>query len=133
MLFTKSFVAISFARPQGDLVARDAKDDLKAAVLADHNAARADYAGRMHANFSIGIGGNYGENLYATTAQGGDQIKGQQQPVFSSATGHFTQVVWKSQCAAGTIFGRTPASTSYAAIPSRNYAGQFGDNVGRHV
>ncbi|KAF9027900.1 PR-1-like protein [Hymenopellis radicata] len=177
MLFTKSFVAISLAIaasalsvPQGDIVARDAKDDLKAAVLADHNAARADYgANALTWNEDLYAatlswanacqfqhsGGNSGENLYPTTGQGGDQIKAAvdawmseasqydyNNPVFSSDTDHFTQVVWKSttsvacavgQCTAGTIFGDTGQYVVCRYSPPGNFAGEFGDNVGRHV
>ncbi|KAF9027970.1 PR-1-like protein [Hymenopellis radicata] len=171
MLFIKSIIAISLAVAasalsiaNGDVVARDA-NDLKAAVLAEHNVARADYgandltwnedlyAGTLSwantCKFQHSISGSkYGENLYATTAKGGDQIKAAvdswmheaskydyNNPGFSQATGHFTQVVWKSttsvacavgQCAAGTIFDK---AASYYVVcrysPPGNYKGQF--------
>ncbi|KAF8868770.1 CAP domain-containing protein [Mucidula mucida] len=184
MFFSKSFIAISLAVVASALgvpmVARDAKADLKAAVLADHNAARAAYGAKAltwNEDLYAGTlswanacqfkhsGGNYGENLYASTGQGGDPIKSavdswmseacmflrsplaisythHNNPVFSSDTGHFTQVVWKSttsvacavgQCPAGTIFGSASQYVVCRYSPPGNYAGQFAQNVGRHV
>ncbi|KAF8978699.1 CAP domain-containing protein, partial [Cyathus striatus] len=60
-------------------------------------------------------------------------------PGFSSATGHFTQVVWKSStsiacaianCPAGTIFNQTSKYVVCRYAPPGNYLGQFPQNVG---
>lgn len=99
--------------------------------------------------------GKYGENLYAGTGNPGPGIADAVQswmseaskydyskPGFSAATGHFTQVVWKSttqvtcalaNCPANTIF---PAPSHYIVCrytPPGNYQGQFPQNVGRPV
>ncbi|KAF8990188.1 CAP domain-containing protein, partial [Cyathus striatus] len=55
-------------------------------------------------------------------------------PGFSSASGHFTQVVWKSttsvacaitSCPAGTIFGQASKYVVCRYAPPGNYPGQF--------
>ncbi|TFK45000.1 CAP domain-containing protein [Crucibulum laeve] len=99
-------------------------------------------------------GGKYGENLYAgggpsvTFAQGmkawmDESVKyNYANPVFSGATGHFTQVVWKSttqvacamvDCGAGTIFSMPSKFVVCRYSPPGNYQGQFAENVGRRV
>ncbi|KAG0254795.1 hypothetical protein DFQ27_006613 [Actinomortierella ambigua] len=98
--------------------------------------------------------GQYGENLYAgggpsvTFAQGMNAWMGESSrynyanPVFSGATGRFTQVVWKSttqvacamaDCRAGTIFNMASKYTVCRYSPPGNYQGGFNDNVGRRV
>ncbi|KAF8884871.1 CAP domain-containing protein [Mucidula mucida] len=168
MFFSKTFIALSFAAAASaaNVVARDAKDD----TVSAHNAARAEYgANALTWNDDLNAGaqswanacqfqhsgGNYGENLYASTGQGGNPIQSAvdswmseasnydyNNPVFSSDTGHFTQVVWKSttsvacavgQCAAGTIFGDASQYVVCRYPPPGNYEGQFAQNVGRHV
>jgi hypothetical protein len=51
---------------------------------------------------------------------------------FSSATGHFTQVVWKNTrqvgCAVSNCSGRRFVTCSY--YPAGNVIGQFNSNVG---
>ncbi|TCJ89949.1 CAP family protein [Nocardia alba] len=100
-------------------------------------------------------GGQYGENLYATTnpnataATAVDSWMAEaaqydyDNPGFSAATGHFTQVVWKNttqvavavaDCPAGTIFPSTASKFIVARYtPPGNYQGQFPQNVGRPV
>ncbi|KAF8884870.1 CAP domain-containing protein [Mucidula mucida] len=151
MLFTKSIVAIMLAAtasalsvPNADVIARDAgKDNLKVAVLANHNAARLDY-GATALTWSEDLyaaaldwantckfqhsHGKYGENLYATTGKGGDPIKlavsawmaeasqyDYDKPGFSSTTGHFTQVVWKNTKSVTCAVGQCPAGTIFRA------------------
>lgn len=99
-------------------------------------------------------GGKYGENLFAASGNNvnfAQSINGwmsesakynYNNPVFSSATGHFTQVVWKStnqvacamvDCRAGTIFGQASKYTVCRYSPPGNFQGQFAQNVGRPV
>ncbi|KIJ49947.1 hypothetical protein M422DRAFT_65847 [Sphaerobolus stellatus SS14] len=97
--------------------------------------------------------GSYGENLAAGTGNAyafRDGLKGWMDeaskydwnhPGFSSGTGHFTQVVWKSSkqvacaianCGGGTIF---PQASKYVVCrysPPGNYEGQYPANVGRY-
>ncbi|KAF8888246.1 CAP domain-containing protein [Infundibulicybe gibba] len=63
-------------------------------------------------------------------------------PGFSSATGHFTQVVWKgttqvacavANCGAGTIFSQASGYVVCRYSPPGNVIGQFPQNVGRPV
>ncbi|KAF9562972.1 PR-1-like protein, partial [Agrocybe pediades] len=94
-------------------------------------------------------GGSYGENLYAAAPGTGDTLAeglsswmseaGERHflyndPVFSTNTGHFTQVVWKSttgvacavaNCASGTIFGQSSQFLVCRYSPPGNYAGEF--------
>ncbi|KAF8161394.1 CAP domain-containing protein [Crassisporium funariophilum] len=137
-------------------------------VLAQHNSARARYGARPLAwnaalyqealpwaqSCKFGHSapqGRYGENLYAATGNPGiaDAVNtwmaeaskyNYNQPAFSAATGHFTQIVWKgttqvacaiAACPAGAIL---PAPTKYIVCryaPPGNFEGQFSQNVGR--
>jgi uncharacterized protein YkwD len=101
--------------------------------------------------------GGYGENLYVVSGSPGLKTAitsafnawmaeaskyNYNNPGFSGATGHFTQVVWKSttqitlsvsRCAANTIF---PMASTYVVArftPPGNYMGQFPQNVGRPI
>jgi len=149
------------------LEARDAWSDQ---VVSIHNSNRAHYGAKpltwsaslypaalqwaqgcqfKHSN----SGGRYGENLYVATGTSNPLTNGVQswmaeaskydynKPGFSSATGHFTQVVWKSTaqvacayatCAAGTIFPQASTYLVCRYTPPGNYAGQFPQNVGRY-
>ncbi|PPQ92432.1 hypothetical protein CVT25_008653 [Psilocybe cyanescens] len=98
-------------------------------------------------------GGKYGENLFAGTGNTGldPGVKSWMneaahydwnKPGFSSATGHFTQVVWKgskqvacalADCRAGTIFSQASKYLVCRYSPAGNVIGQFPANVGRHV
>ncbi|WP_280272963.1 CAP family protein [Nocardia wallacei] len=101
-------------------------------------------------------GGKYGENLYAfggtDTGAAIDQAMkawmaeaakyNYANPVFSGATGHFTQVVWKSttqvaaavvKCPADTIFSQPSVFVVARYSPPGNYQGKFQQNVGRRV
>ncbi|KAG0316985.1 hypothetical protein BGZ97_006068 [Linnemannia gamsii] len=98
--------------------------------------------------------GKYGENFYATTARVANVAQAvnswmaqaanynYNNPVFSSNTGGFTQVVWKSStqvacaqaaCAAGTISSQPSTITVCRYAPPGNMQGQFSKNVGRPV
>ncbi|WP_066359870.1 CAP family protein [Herbidospora mongoliensis] len=101
--------------------------------------------------------GAYGENLYATTKVADDativrdavrawmdeaKLYNYSNPGFSGATGHFTQVVWKSTtnlavavgtCPANTIFPRASKYVVARYTPPGNWLGQFPQNVGRPV
>lgn len=101
--------------------------------------------------------GQYGENLYATTKVADDativrdavkawmdeaRFYDYTKPGFSAATGHFTQVVWKSStglavavgsCPANTIFSRASKYVVARYTPPGNWQGQFAQNVGRPV
>ncbi|WP_405162849.1 CAP family protein [Nocardia sp. NBC_01499] len=96
-------------------------------------------------------GGRYGENLYAGTGNVSfdDAVQSwmaeasaydYNHPGFSSATGHFTQVVWKGStqmtvgigsCPAGTIFAQPSTFIVARFTPPGNVDGQFPENVGR--
>ncbi|PWZ03211.1 PR-1-like protein [Testicularia cyperi] len=95
----------------------------------------------------------YGENLAAGTASdfgAGDATSmwydeiseyDYENPGFSSATGHFTQMVWKSTerlgcalqvCPAGSIFSGSNSQARYIVCeydPPGNYVGEFAENV----
>ncbi|KAF9441866.1 PR-1-like protein [Macrolepiota fuliginosa MF-IS2] len=144
------------------------RDQFSDQALSSHNSARAhygaqplkydnnlaagaaSYAGQCHWGHS---GGNFGENLYATSGSGGN-IQGAvnswvgesskydyNHPGFSAATGHFTQVVWKAtttlgcgthHCTTGSPFGS--GDWTYIVCrytPPGNFLGQFPQNVGR--
>ncbi|PFH46572.1 hypothetical protein AMATHDRAFT_77606 [Amanita thiersii Skay4041] len=135
-------------------------------VLAGHNRARAKYGARpltwnsnlypgtvqwakqckfQHSNSQ----GRYGENLAAGSGNFGFpnalelwMDEANNHPGFSPATGHFTQVVWKSttsvacaiaDCPAGTIFPQPSRFVVCRYAPPGNVQGQFPQNVGRHV
>lgn len=130
-------------------------------AVAQHNAARAKYgaspvtwnAARYSSLCQTISGGNYGENLAAGTGTYGivDAVSdwmseasayNYNKPGFSSATGHFTQVVWQSttqvacavaSCPAGTIFSQASQYVVCRYTPPGNYIGQFAANVGRPV
>ncbi|KAF8884872.1 PR-1 protein [Mucidula mucida] len=161
MFFSKTLIALSFAAAlsTANMVARDAKDD----TIAAHNVARAEYGAsaltwnddlyagtQSWANTcqSHHSGGNYGENLYSSTGQGGNSIQSAvdswmseaskydyNNPVFSSDTGHFTQVVWQSTTSVACAVAQCDASQFVVCgySPSGNVQGQFDQDVGRHV
>ena len=55
-------------------------------------------------------------------------------PSFSKATGHFTQVVWKSSKSIGVGVAKGRDGTTYVVVnyyPQGNYQGQFSANVPR--
>nr|WP_232542235.1 CAP family protein [Nocardia bovistercoris] len=147
-------------------------DVLSDQTLAAHNSARAKYgAGPLQWSAQLypntqqyaqacvfahsNSGGQYGENLYvstnpnATIASAVDAWMAEaaqydyDNPGFSAATGHFTQVVWKNttqvavaiaSCPAGTIFPSNASKFIVARYtPPGNYQGQFPQNVGRPV
>ncbi|KAF5354800.1 hypothetical protein D9756_005544 [Leucocoprinus leucothites] len=110
----------------------------------------ASYAAQCHWGHS---GGNYGENLWSLSTSGGTIQAAVQSwmneasqydynnPGFSAATGHFTQVVWKATttlgcashvCNTGSPFGS--GEWTYIVCrytPPGNFLGQFPQNVGR--
>ncbi|KIK02480.1 hypothetical protein K443DRAFT_6115 [Laccaria amethystina LaAM-08-1] len=159
---TSATTAVAPAATQSDVFADQ--------VVAQHNAARAKYganpvtwnaalysATQAYANqcqFQHSSGGNYGENLAAGTSTTYGIVDAvsdwmseasaydYNQPDFSSATGHFTQVVWKSttqvacavaNCPAGTIFSQASQYVVCRYTPPGNYIGQFAANVGMPV
>jgi hypothetical protein len=86
----------------------------------------------------------YGENIYASTSRSVTGINpvssfyseieyyNYRAPGFSKATGHFTQVVWKSSKSIGVgvakgRYGKTFVVVNY--YPPGNYKGQFRANV----
>jgi uncharacterized protein YkwD len=140
-------------------------------ALALHNQYRADYgAAPLHWDATLAAeaqkwaegcefthsraDGRYGENLYAG---GGENVTVDQamqawmaeaqqydygNPVFSTATGHFTQVVWKSttkvgvavaDCPSGAIFDMPSRFVVARYAPPGNVEGRFEQNVGRHL
>ncbi|KAJ3887050.1 CAP domain-containing protein [Lentinula edodes] len=127
-------------------------------TLNSHNTARAQYgASSLTWNSDLypatqqwaSAGGNYGENLAAAAPQGISVQQGvsmwmaeasqynYSNPTFSSSTGHFTQVVWKSTtsvaCAIATcnFLGNGTGYLVCRYDPPGNYLGQFAQNVGR--
>ncbi|KAL0577677.1 hypothetical protein V5O48_004325 [Marasmius crinis-equi] len=97
-------------------------------------------------------GGKYGENLAAGTGNSYGFTNGLKSwmdeaskydynhPGFSSGTGHFTQVVWKSSkqvacaianCRGGTIFQQPSKYIICRYTPPGNFQGRFAENVGR--
>ncbi|KAJ3882027.1 CAP domain-containing protein [Lentinula edodes] len=133
-------------------------------TLNSHNSARAQYgASSLTWNSNLypatqqwasacvfqHSGGNYGENLAAAAPQGISVQQGvnmwmaeasqynYSNPTFSSSTGHFTQVVWKSTtsvaCAIATcnFLGNGTGYLVCRYDPPGNYLGQFAQNVGR--
>ncbi|ESK83742.1 PR-1 protein [Moniliophthora roreri MCA 2997] len=111
----------------------------------------ARYAGQCKFQHSNG-GGKYGENLAAGTGNAYGFSSGLKswmdeaskydynKPGFSTATGHFTQVVWKSSkqvacaianCRGGTIFQQPSKYIVCRYTPPGNFAGRFAENVGR--
>ncbi|MEU4213710.1 CAP domain-containing protein [Streptomyces sp. NPDC026206] len=101
--------------------------------------------------------GRYGENLYAVIGPSDTKTAIRQafaswmaeaskydynKPGFSSATGRFTQLVWKgttqislavSKCPAGMLFPQAGAFVLARFTPAGNFPGQFPQNVGRPV
>ncbi len=88
----------------------------------------------------------YGENIYASTSTsvtGRDPVDlfyaeieyyNYNAPGFSLATGHFTQVVWKSSKSIGVGVAKGRGGTTYVVVnyyPQGNYLGQFSANVPR--
>ncbi len=140
-------------------------------VLARHNTPRAQYgAGALRWNAALYPSteqyarqcrfahsdpqGRYGENLYASsdlTAGIAEAMAAWMSeaskydyanPGFSAATGHFTQVVWKSttqvtasvvRCPAGAILAQPTVFVVARYTPPGNYLGQFQQNVGRYL
>ena len=103
----------------------------------------ADYLNENNCVFQHS-GGDYGENIAygysspATTIQAfGDERRYYDfnNPGYSSATGHFTQLVWKSTTEVGC--GRRWCGNSMGWYlvceysPPGNYIGEFAENVGR--
>jgi len=152
-----------------DLSDPSAFADWKTTVVSEHNRYRARYgagpvtwsdalypgtnqwATQCKFQHSNG-GGRYGENLAAGTGGSygfSDAIKDwmneapkydYNHPGFSSGTGHFTQVVWKStkrvacaiaNCRPGTIFGQASKYVVCRYDPPGNFVGRFPENVGR--
>ena len=90
---------------------------------------------------------NYGENLYGCWASRGICITGEQasqdwydevsaydfkNPGFSSATGHFTQLVWKGSTQIGCGAACSSSNWCYVTCnyyPPGNYLSQFANNV----
>ncbi|KAI0804781.1 PR-1 protein [Irpex lacteus] len=144
-------------------------DDWKNLVVSSHNKFRAKY-GAPNLSWSDALypgtqqwaqqckfqhsqgNGKYGENLAAGTGNAYGFNNGLQDwmneaskydynhPGFSSATGHFTQVVWKgskqvacaiANCRAGTIFGQPSKMIVCRYTPAGNVIGHFPENVGR--
>ncbi|KAF9476679.1 PR-1-like protein [Pholiota conissans] len=159
--------ALGLANPVA--LKRDAWSDQ---VVSLHNSYRAQYGASpvswnqnlyasalswaQQCNFVHSPGGKYGENLYAIGSTSADALTmglkswmseaskyDYNNPGFTSSTGHFTQVVWKSttgvacaqaNCAAGTIFPNNASKFLVCRYtPPGNVAGQFPQNVGRHV
>ncbi|TFK32603.1 PR-1 protein [Crucibulum laeve] len=145
-------------------------DDWKTEVVKQHNAYRAHYgasaltwsdqlyagtkqwADQCKFQHSNG-GGKYGENLAAGTGNAYGFSNGLKdwmdeaakydynKPGFSSGTGHFTQVVWKSSkqvacaisnCRGGTIFQQPSKYLVCRYTPPGNFAGRYAENVGRY-
>ncbi|TFK45006.1 CAP domain-containing protein, partial [Crucibulum laeve] len=126
-------------------------------VLSLHNSNRVDYGAApltwisslypntqsyaAQCKFEHSSGGAYGENLAAGTGSFGISNamtlwmnEADNNPGFSSATGHFTQVVWKTttqvacaiaDCPAGTIFGQASKYVVCRYSPPGNVLGQF--------
>ncbi|KAK0473972.1 PR-1 protein [Armillaria novae-zelandiae] len=145
-------------------------EDWKTSVVRQHNAYRAQYGAApltwsdalypgtlqwaSQCKFQHSNGqGKYGENLAAGTGASygfSDGLKSwmdeaskydYNHPGFSSATGHFTQVVWKSSkqvacaianCKGGTIFQQPSKYIVCRYSPPGNFVGRFAENVGRH-
>ncbi|KAF9016052.1 PR-1-like protein [Hymenopellis radicata] len=144
-------------------------EDWKQSVVREHNTYRAKYsagpltwsdalypgtqqwAAQCKFQHSNG-GGKYGENLAAGTGNAYGFSQGLKSwmdeaskydynhPGFSSGTGHFTQVVWKStkqvacaiaNCKGGTIFGQPSKYIVCRYSPPGNFIGHFPENVGR--
>ncbi|KAJ3509670.1 hypothetical protein NLJ89_g5095 [Agrocybe chaxingu] len=163
-VYILSLLSMVIASPL--LEERDAWSD---SVLASHNAARVKYGANpltwdsalytSTLQWAQGCkfthsSGQYGENLYASTGTNigvepavnawmSEASKyNYNSPGFSSTTGHFTQVVWKSTtkvacaratCASGTIFSQPSTYVVCRYNPPGNYAGQYAQNVGAPV
>ncbi|KAI0338826.1 PR-1-like protein [Trametopsis cervina] len=144
-------------------------DDFQTQVVNTHNQYRSQYGApnlswsdslypatlqwAQQCNFKHSNGnGAYGENLAAGTGSAYGYTNGLQDwmneaskydynnPGFSSATGHFTQVVWKgskqvacavANCPPGSIFTQASKMIVCRYSPPGNYAGEFPQNVGR--
>ncbi|KAH7052529.1 CAP domain-containing protein, partial [Linnemannia elongata] len=140
-------------------------------VLKTHNSARARYGARplqwngflaprveqyarMCKYAHSDAQSRYGENLHASIDPNTDMESAMtswmseaskynyNQPGFSSATGKFTQVVWKNttqvacgiaRCPAGAIFAQPSTLIVCRYTPPGNFPGQFPQNVGRPV
>ncbi|WP_156757090.1 CAP family protein [Actinokineospora pegani] len=144
--------------------------EFKQEALAAHNEARAQYgAEALTWNDSLyddtlawarsckfehsDNGGRYGENLAAQTPALSardavnmwmSEVKDYDyaNPGFSTATGHFTQVVWKSttqvavaaaDCPAGTVLPEASVFVVARYTPPGNFTDQFAQNVGPRV
>jgi uncharacterized protein YkwD len=98
-------------------------------------------------NKMVHSGGIYGENLFYCYSSSGICVTGQyasqdwydevkdydyNNPVFSSKTGHFTQVVWKGTQKIGCGAACNAANNCYVTCnynPPGNYKGEFAANV----
>ncbi|KAG7453158.1 PR-1 protein [Guyanagaster necrorhizus] len=145
-------------------------EDWKTSIVRQHNEYRAQYGAKpltwsdalypgasqwaSQCKFQHSDGqGKYGENLAAGTGNSYGFSSGLKSwmdeaskydynhPGFSSTTGHFTQVVWKSSkqvacaiasCRGGTIFQQPSKYVVCRYSPAGNFAGQFPENVGKH-
>ncbi|KAF9012626.1 CAP domain-containing protein [Cyathus striatus] len=165
-LFTIFFIALSAVASviPAELESRDAWSDQ---VLQQHNTNRAKYGARpltWNANLYPAAlqwakqckfqhsSGAYGENLAAGSGNygmsnamsawmGEASQYNYNNPGFSAATGHFTQVVWKSTTSVACAIADCPAGSIFSGLASKyvvcryappgNYQGQFPQNVGR--
>ncbi|THU92435.1 PR-1-like protein [Dendrothele bispora CBS 962.96] len=157
------------ALPSGGDTQLQSRQDIQSQALDLHNNARAQFGAspltwnggilgqvQAHANkcvFEHSGDSGVGENIAAGTGNFGmsnamDSWMGEaskydyNNPGFSDATGHFTQVVWKSttqvacaiaSCGANTIFSDPSHFVVCQYTPPGNFAGQFPQNVGRPV
>ncbi|KAJ8508172.1 hypothetical protein ONZ45_g9519 [Pleurotus djamor] len=144
-------------------------DSWQQTVVANHNAYRQKYGAKPltwsdklypeTVNWANGCNfehskanGAYGENLAAGSGSNYDFLDGftawmdevslynYNNPTFSTETGHFTAVIWKSttevacaitECPAGTIFGQSSKYVVCRYSPPGNVLGQFIENVGK--
>ncbi|EKM81187.1 hypothetical protein AGABI1DRAFT_112878 [Agaricus bisporus var. burnettii JB137-S8] len=167
MKLTLTFL-VAIASSVSATVLNDKRDAFSDQALSVHNSYRAQYgAGALtyDNNLAAGAasyaaqcnfahsGGNFGENLFASSGSGAtinnavDSWMAEaaqydyNNPGFSAATGHFTQVVWKSstnlgcasqQCTTGSPFGSGEWTNILCRYtPPGNFEGQFPENVGR--
>ncbi|KAK7462263.1 hypothetical protein VKT23_007864 [Stygiomarasmius scandens] len=162
-------LALLFATSVYALPSLQSRQDIQSQALDLHNNARAQFGAAAltwngnilgqvqdHANkcvFEHSGDSGVGENIAAgtgdfTMANAMDSWMSEasqydyNNPGFSEATGHFTQVVWKgttqvacaiASCGAGTIFDQASHFVVCQYTPPGNVIGQFEQNVGRPV